>query len=106
MLRVVGDLNLVPDQVFLLLVLTRSTMGLREEKEEWRAVAGAFQRGPPEEEGRDQRREELGRRCGGCGGGGTTYRDPEDPLEDLDDDDEEENQRLQKVNYKLNFRFL
>ena len=32
-------------------------MGLREEKEDWRAEAGAVQRGPPEEEGRDQRRE-------------------------------------------------
>ena len=34
-------------------------MGLREEKEDWRAEAGAVQRGPPEEEGRDQRREML-----------------------------------------------
>ena len=67
-----GDLNLVPDQVLLLLLLTRSTMGLREEKEEWRVVAWAFQRGPPEEEGRDQRREELGRRNRDCGGGGDT----------------------------------
>ena len=67
-----GDLNLVPDQVLLLLLLTRSTMGLREEKEEWRAVAWAFQRGPPEEEERDQRREELGRRNRDCGAGGDT----------------------------------
>ena len=52
-----AEANLVPDLVLAWLLLTCSTMGLREVKEEWRAEAGAVQRGPPEEEGRDQRRE-------------------------------------------------
>ena len=52
-----ADANLVPDLVLFWLLLTRSTMGLREEKDDWQDEAGAVQRGLPEEEGRDQRQE-------------------------------------------------
>ena len=79
-----ADANSVPDLVLLWLLLTRFTMGLREEKEDWRAEAGAVQGGPPEEEGRDQRRElEL-------------ELEPLDKEALEDEEDEDENQLLIK----------
>ena len=47
------------------MLLTRSTTGLREAKE----ADGTAHRGPPEAEGRNQRRDELARREGRMMGG-------------------------------------
>ena len=70
-------------------------MGLREEKEDWRAEAGAVQRGPPEEEGRDQRREMVDLEL--------ELDLDEEALED--EEDEDENQLLTTAFSTVTFSF-
>ena len=50
MSREEASLNLVPDHVLCLLLFTRCRIGLREEKEEVLAEAGATQRAPPDDD--------------------------------------------------------